>query len=206
MADDNRRLALRLVDGLDLPDGLLRVYRPGEEVEDEDGRVRALPRFFYEVPSWEAALQTALAPHFMLYEFVSVDVREDAAARAWPRYVPCAAALLAAALETFRRAVGETVFIAANGGYRSPAHALDQRDGSAAASPHQWGTAVDVYRVGDRWLEDEATINRYRDVVRDVLPGAWVRPYGTGPGATDDHLHLDFGYTLAVPHAAPDAA
>lgn len=202
MADANRRLALPLVDGLALSEPLRRVYRPDEEVADEGGHTRTLPRFFYEVESWETALQTALAPHFMLYEFVSVDVREDATARAWPRYVPCATALLAAALETFRQAVGDTVFIAANGGYRSPAHALDGRAGRPTASPHGWGTAVDIYRVGDVWLEDEATIERYRGIAQDVLPGAWVRPYGTGPGETDDHLHLDVGYTLAVPHAA----
>ena len=198
------RLGLALVDGLALPPALRRIHRPDETVEDERGRVRRLPRFFYEVPSWEAALQTALAPHFMLYEFVSVDVREAAGARAWPRYVPCAAALLAAHLDVLRRALGATVFIAANGGYRSPAHALDQE--ADGLSPHHWGTAADIYRVGDEWLEDEQAIGRVRSVVEDVVPGVWTRPYGTGPGEADDHLHLDLGYTLAVPHAAPDAA
>ncbi len=199
----SERLGLRLVDGLELPSALRRVHRPDERVENEHGRARRLPRFFYEVPSWEAALGTALAPHFMLYELVSVDVREDPAARAWPRYVPCAVTLLAAHLEALRRALGATVFIAANGGYRSPAHALD-REGEGF-SPHHWGTAADLYRVGDDWLEDERTIREVRAVAEDVLPGVWLRPYGTGPGEADDHLHLDLGYALAVPHAAPDA-
>lgn len=201
MPDRFHRLDLRLVDGLDLSDDLRRVHRPGEIVGDEAGRARALPRFFYEVPSWEAAIATRLTPHVSLYELVSVDVREDAAARAWPRYVPCAVAQLAAALEVVRQSVGERVLIAANGGYRSPAHAIDPRDGTF--SPHHWGTAADVYRIGDAWLEDEASITHYRDVVLDALPGVWVRPYGADEGETDDHLHLDLGYVVAVPHGAP---
>ena len=204
MPDGRAPLDLRLVDGFDLSDALRRVHRPGETVRDEDGRARVLPRFFYEVPSWEAALATPLTPHFALYEFVSLDVREDPAAREWPRYVPCAVVLLAGALEALRCALGERVLIAANGGYRTPAHALDR--GVGARSPHHWGTAADIYRVGDTWLEDEASIARHRDRVRDILPGAWVRPYGTGPGEADDHLHLDLGFAVSVPHGAPDAA
>jgi hypothetical protein len=53
-----------------------------------------------------------------------VDVREVEAMRTFPRYVPCAVALLATALEVFRAEVGTFVHIAANGGYRSPGHAL----------------------------------------------------------------------------------
>ena len=200
MAESLHRLDLRLVDGLDLSADLRRAHRPGETVRCEDGRERVLPRFFYEVPSWEAAVATALSPHFSLYEFVSVDVREDAAARAWPRYVPCAVVLLAAALDGLRRAVGERVLVAANGGYRSPAHARD-RDGRL--SPHQWGTAVDVYRVGDTWLEDEDEVLGFRRVVLDALPGAWIRPYGPGPGEADDHVHVDLGYVVSVPPGAP---
>jgi hypothetical protein len=193
-------LDLRLVDGADLPDELRRAHRPGERVRGEDGRERELPRVFYEVPSWEAAIATPLTPHVSLYELLSIDVREDAAARAWPRYVPCAVVLLAAALEVVRQAVGERVLIAANGGYRSPAHGIDPRDGTF--SPHHWGTAADLYRIGDTWLEDEASIARYRDVVLDVLPGAFVRPYGPGDGETDDHLHLDLGYAVSTPPGA----
>ena len=196
MADWLHRLDLRLVDGLDLSADLRRAHRPGEAVRCEDGATRALPRWFYEVPSWEAAVATPLAPHVSLYEVVSVDVREDAAARAWPRYVPCAVVLLAAALEAVRRSVGEKVLIAANGGYRSPAHARE-RDG--AFSAHAWGTAADVYRVGDTWLEDEDAIQRFGDRVLDVLPGAHVRAYAEA----DDHVHLDLGYAVSVPRGAP---
>jgi len=197
VADRLHALDLRLVDGLDLSDDLRRAHRPGETVRCEDGIERALPRWFYEVPSWEAAVATSLTPNFSLYEVVSVDVREDAAARAWPRYVPCAVVALAAALEVVREAVGERVLVAANGGYRSPAHAIDRAFGHV--SPHHWGSAADVYRVGDDYLEDEGSVTKLRGRVLDVLPGVWVRPYGTAPGEADDHLHLDLGYLTLDP-------
>ena len=199
MPELDHALDLRLVDGLDLPDALRQVHRPGETVACEDGRERVLPRYFYEVPSWEAAVETALAPHFRLYEFVSVDVREDAAARAWPRYVPCAVTLLAAVLEVVRQRAGERVLVSANGGYRTPAHALDA---GRPVSPHAWGTAADVYRIGDAWLEDEGAITRWREATLEALPGVWARPYGLDDGATDDHLHVDLGYAVSDPPGA----
>ena len=192
--------ALKLVDGLALPEALRQVHRPGETVPGEDGHRRELPRFFYEVPSWKMAVETNLTEHFSLYEFVSVDVREHPVARAWPRYVPCAVTLLAAHLEVLRCAFGERLLIAANGGYRSPAHGVDA---GRPLSPHHWGTAVDLYRVGDAYLEQEAAIARYRARIQSLLPGAWLRPYGEDAGAADDHLHLDLGYTLSVPRTAP---
>lgn len=193
------RGALTVVDGLALEPAVRRALRPGELLRDRDGRARRLPRFFFEVPSWEAARETPLAPHFEVWEFLNVDVREDAALRTrWPRYLPCAAALLASALEVLREEVGTYVHVSANGGYRSPAHAL-----STHASTHCWGTAANLYRVGDDWLDDPATIVRYQRVVRRVLPTAWVRPYGTGVGEAMDHLHVDLGWVVAVPHGSP---
>ena len=85
-----------------------------------------------------------LTPNFGLWEFIDVDVREAEPLRRFPRYVPCAVTLLARALERFRDHVGTFVHVAANGGYRSPAHAL-----TAHASPHCWGTAANIYRIGD---------------------------------------------------------
>jgi hypothetical protein len=38
------------------------------------------------------------------------------------------------------------------------------------------------------------------------MPGVWIRPYGSADGEADDHLHVDFGYTLiraAVRHGRP---
>jgi hypothetical protein len=173
------------------------VLRPGELLHDGQGRARRLPRFFYEVDTWEAARKVELAPHFTLSEFIHTDVREAGVLQGWPRYVPCAVTLLAAGLEVFRRQVGTYVFIAANGGYRSPSHAL-ARD----ASTHHWGTAANIYRVGDDYLDDGATIERYALMVQEVLPGAWVRPHGPEAGFADDHLHLDLGYVIQVPRDA----
>lgn len=201
MPEPTQPLPLRLVDGLTLSEPLRRTHRPDEVVEVEGGARRRLPRYFYEVPSWAAAVETDLTEHFALYEFVSVDVRESAAARAWPRYVPCAVTLLAAHLEVLRVGLGERVLIAANGAYRSPGHGVDA---GRPLSPHHWGTAVDLYRIGETWLEDEATIDRFRARVQALLPGVWIRPSGEDPGATDDHLHLDLGYVLTVPRDAPD--
>jgi hypothetical protein len=189
---------LRVVDGMGLDDEYRALLRPGELMRDRDGRLRRLPRFFYEIPSWNVALETPLSPNFEVWEFLNVDVREAEALRSdWPRYLPCAVSTLAAFLELLRREVGTYVHIAANGGYRSPAHAL-----STHASTHCWGTAANIYRVGDDWMDDQKTIARYARAAEKLLPGLYVRPYGGGLGEADDHLHVDLGWTLSVPHGA----
>lgn len=191
---------LRVVDALELPRELRRLLRPAELMDGRDGRRRRLPRWFFEVPSWEAALETDLAPHFKVWEFLNVDVREHPQQRLhWPRYLPLAVGLLAAALEVFRREVDTYVHIAANGGYRSPRHRLTE-----FASPHCWGTAANIYRVGDDWLDDEKTITKYSRLARRLSPAFWARPFGHGVGETDDHLHLDLGYTVVAPHGGGD--
>lgn len=194
---ETRRLPLRIVDGLRLPEAYRAVLRPGEILTDSEGRGRRLPRFFYEIDSWKTARQTQLAPDFRLHEFIQTDLHEARILHGFPRYVPCAVQLLAALLSVFRQRVGTYVHIAANGGYRSPAHA-HARD----ASPHHWGTAVNIYRIGDDFLDSEETIERYADVVREVLPMAWTRPYGHTYGFADDQLHLDLGYVTVVPREA----
>jgi hypothetical protein len=165
---------------------------------DEQGRPRRLPRYFYEISTWDEARRLDLSPNFGLWEFIQTDVREALPLRGFPRYVPCAITLLALCLERFRDAVGTFVHISANGGYRSPAHALSNH-----ASTHCWGTAVNVYRIGDVELDDREAIERFAAMARSVLPGVWTRPFGSGRGFTDDHLHLDFGYVVSVPREAP---
>jgi hypothetical protein len=189
---------LAVVDGLRLEKAVRDALMPGAVVRDDEGRARRLPRYFYEIPSWDDAMRLALTPDFALWEFIQTDVREAEPLRAFPRYVPCAVTLLAPALQRFREAVGSFVHVAANGGYRSPSHAV-----SGNASPHAWATAVNVYRIGDVYLDDREAIERYAAIARAVLPGVWTRPFGWGRGFTDDHLHLDFGYVVSIPREAP---
>jgi hypothetical protein len=163
-------------------------------VRDAIGRERQLPRYFYEVPSWNTAMSTKLTTDFLLWEFIQVDVRETSVLLNFPRYVPCAITLLAVCLQRFRDAVGTLVHVAANGGYRSPAHALSRN-----ASLHCWGTAANIYRIGDSYLDDRASIERFSAIARDALPGIWTRPYGQPAGFAEDHLHLDLGYVTSIP-------
>ena len=191
--------ALPVVDGLSLPASHRELLKPAERVVALDGRLRDLPRYFYEVESWTVALETPLTAHFGLWEFMDVDLREAAAVRTYPRYIPCAVTTLAAALEVFRIEAGAPVRIAANGGYRSPSHR-----GNRVTSPHSWAAAANIYRIGAEWLDSEDGIERYSALARRLLPFAWVRPYGADVGMADDHLHIDLGYVTLVPHGASE--
>jgi hypothetical protein len=194
---DHPRFPLRIVDGHRLPEAVRRALKPGALIVDEEGRARRLPRFFYQVDSWLTARELELAPNFRLHELIQTDLREAPVLHGFPRYVPCAIVLLAAALSLFRDRVGTLVHVAANGGYRSPGH---QR--SRAASTHCWGTAANVYAIGDELLDAPEAIERYASVARQALPHAYARPYGHGVGFADDHLHLDLGYVTVVPRNA----
>lgn len=194
MTGANPALGLRIIDGRRLEKRFRDVLNPGGVLCDAQGRARLLPRFFYEVPSWDVAMDTNLTPNFKLWEFVQTDVREAEPLRTFPRYVPCAVTMLAACLQLLRDAVDTYVHVSANGGYRSPAHALSRN-----ASTHCWGTAANIFKIGDTMLDDRQAIERYADAVREALPHAWTRPWHDA----DDHLHIDFGYVNAVPRDAP---
>lgn len=195
MPDPTDPLGLPIVDGLTLPKKLRTRLRPGEPFPDGFGGERTLPRYFYRVESWEQAKETNLAPNFGLYEFIRVDLHEDPAVRAWPRYVPCAVSLLAAHLSILRLSLGTYVHVSANGGYRSPAHA----HATGADSVHAWGTSASLFRIGDDWLCDRETIEKYRATVQELLPAVHVRPYGHGEAESDDHLHISLGPLEWVP-------
>lgn len=190
-------LPLPVVDALELDPGRRQLLRPNEVIEDAGARARRLPRFFYEVESWQAAMNLLVTEHFTLHEFMGVDVREAQSLRIFPRYVPCAVSVLAAHLELLRKEVGTLVHIAANGGYRSPAHRLSRN-----ASRHCWGVAANIYRIGDEFLDSRERIERYAKLVNRLLPAVFVRPYGHDPGFADDHLHVDLGYVLLTPQTA----
>ena len=191
---------LPVLDGCDLPDPHRRLLRPGEMMTSRNGQAHRLPRFFYVIESSAVAVGTQLTPNFALWEFIQVDLHEAALLRAYPRYVPCAVTMLAMAMEVFRATVGAPVRIAANGGYRSPAHA-----GSVSASPHCWGTAANIYRIGNDYIDTAERINRYADVAGRALAAAWTRPFGSAIGQADDHLHLDLGYVTVIPRDVSEA-
>lgn len=191
-------LPLPIVDGLHLRAPLRSLLMPGATVRDSRGRARRLPRFFYAIESWQAALDTRVTPHFALWEFLDVDLYEPLPVRTFPRYVPCAVTMLAAHLEVLRGAAGAPVHIAANGGYRSPSHLR-----SSAGSPHAWACAANIYRIGDDYLDDREKIEKYSALATTLLPSARTRPYGSDPGAVDDHVHIDIGHVIAVPMESP---
>jgi hypothetical protein len=186
---------LKVVDAFDLDDELRTILKPGEMVRDSQGRRHRLPRYFYEIPSKEAAMSTRLTPHFAINEFILSDLKEATRLQQYPRYIPCATRILAFYLEQFRAACGASVHIAVNGGYRSPSHKL-----ALNATPHMWGTAADVYRIGSTIVRTKEAIEKYNEIAEELSDEVNVLPYGhvTGKNA-DDHVHLDLGYITLVP-------
>src|SRR4051812_20635843 len=184
------------VDGRRLSKEYRDALSPGGMRCDATGIEHRLPRFFYEIPSWDYAMAVRLTQNFGLWELIQTDVREAAILQSFPRYIPCALPLLAFALEQFRAATGTFVHIAANGGYRSPGHQLS----CGLASPHCWGTAVNIYKIGDTLIDNADVHGRYAEIARQSLPGVHVRPFGTGRGEAEDHLHIDLGFVVTVPH------
>ena len=193
---------LRPLDGLNLSAEYRTLLRPGEAESDSSGTVHHLPRFLYEIGSWQDAHEIRLAPHFTLAELMLVDCREaELLLRQFPHYVPCAIILLATFLEDFRREVDAPVFISATGGYRSPAHQI-----GGAKSIHAWGTAANIYRIGDTFLNDAKSIERYGAIASSLGRAVLVRPFGRGAGETDDHLHLDLGFVSLSPRECSEAS
>jgi hypothetical protein len=186
---------LKVVDAFDLDDELRSILKPGEMVRDAQGRRHRLPRYFYEVPTHEIGVNTRLTPHFGLNEFILVDLKESPRLAQFPRYVPCAVRLLAFYMEQFRASAGGSIHVAVNGGYRSPAHKL-----AIGGTPHMWGTAADIYRIGSAILKTREMIEKYNVVAEDLSEDLYVLPYGhvTGRNA-DDHVHIDLGYLTLVP-------
>jgi hypothetical protein len=193
---------LRPIDGLNLSAEYRALLRPGEAEPDSAGNVHHLPRFFYEIGSWQDAHAIRLASHFTLAELMLVDCREaELLLRQFPHYVPCAVILLAMFLEDFRREVGAPVFISANGGYRSPAHQI-----GGAKSIHAWGTGANIYRIGDTFLDDARSIEKYGATASSLSRAVLIRPFGSKEGETDDHLHLDLGFVSLTPRECSEAS
>jgi len=192
---------MKIVDGMTLSAEHRALLRPCELLTDPCGGIHRLPRWFYEVESWQAAKAMRVTANFMLAELSTVDCREaDLLVRQLPHYVPCTLTVLGRYLQEFRLRAEAPVYVSVNGGYRSPAHKLTPQ----YATPHHWGTAADIYRVGDTWLESQKTIERYARIAESIGPEIHVKPFGHGPGETDDHLHLDLGFVTLVPHGCSE--
>jgi hypothetical protein len=187
--------SIKVVDACDLDDELRFLLKPGGMVLDAQKRRHRLPRYFYEIPSHEAATSIRLTQHFGLNELTLVDLKEHPRLQEFPRYIPCAVRVLAFYLEQLRKDAGGSVHIAVNGGYRSPSHKL-----SLNATPHMWGTAADIYRIGSTILKGKETIEKYNGIAEDSSDDLHVLPYGhvTGLNA-DDHVHIDLGYITVIP-------
>lgn len=195
MGSEAAAQGLKVVDGYEFDDELRAIFKPGVMMQDAQGRGHRLPRYFYEVPSHEAAVATRLTPQFGLNEFVLTDLKEAERLQGWPRYVPCAVRILAFYLQQFREKCGASVHITVNGGYRSPSHKL-----ALSGSPHLWGTAADIYKIGTTILRTEEDITRYNQVAASLGDDVCVLPYGHVLGqGVDDHLHIDLGYLTVVP-------
>jgi Peptidase M15 len=193
---------LHAIDGLELPEEYRALLRPDETESDSSGNAHHLPRFFYEISSWQDAHEIRLAPHFTLAELMLVDCREATLLlNQFPHYVPCTIVLLARLLEDFRREADAPVFISANGGYRSPKHQI-----GGAKSIHAWGTAANIYRVGDTFLDDAKSVEKYGAIAASLGPAVFVRPFGSDPGKTDDHLHIDLGFASLTPRECSEAS
>lgn len=194
-SDELETKGLKVVDAYDLDDELRAILKPGEMVRDSLGRRHRLPRYFYEIPSHEVAISTRLSAHFGLNEFILTDLKEAPRLQKYPRYVPCAVRVLAFYLEQFRIAAGASVHIAVNGGYRSPSHKLSQN-----ATPHMWGTAADIFRVGTSIVKTQELIEKYNAIAEELSDDVYVLPYGHVTGKTaDDHVHIDLGFITLIP-------
>jgi TIR domain-containing protein len=188
------QLSIKVVDAFDLDDELRSLLKPGEMMRDEQGRRHKLPRYFYEIPDHEVAASIRLTPHFGFSEFLLVDLKEAPRLREYPRYVPCAVRTLAFFLEQFRTAVGAPVHLSVNGGYRSPSHKL-----SSLGSPHMWGTAADIYRIGSIMLATRDAIEKFNAVAENMSDELNVSRFGHTTGTVADHLHFDLGYVTHIP-------
>jgi hypothetical protein len=68
------------------------------------------------------------------------------------------------------------------------------------ATPHMWGTAADVYRIGTAILKTKELIEKVNDLAEELSDDVMVLPYGHQLGTTaDDHVHIDLGYVLVIP-------
>ena len=111
--------------------------------------------------------------HFTVSEFIHTDVREAARAPGLPAVHP----VRNGSARVRARAVPRS-------GRHLRLHRRQRRvllasaRGTGAASPHCWGTAANIYRIGDTYLDTPETIRRFAALAREVIPTVWTRPLG----------------------------
>jgi len=57
--NESPNFPLRVVERTDATPEYRKALRPGEDWKDSAGRLRELPRYFYEVPSWDSAMKSS---------------------------------------------------------------------------------------------------------------------------------------------------
>jgi len=61
---DGGRFPLAVVDGVRLDKSVRDALLPGRIVYDSQGNARRLPRYFYEIPTWNHAMSLPLSANF----------------------------------------------------------------------------------------------------------------------------------------------
>jgi hypothetical protein len=195
---------MKIVDGLSLPKPQRDCLRPGDLLQDGCGETHRLPRFFYEVPSWDEAKQFKLTVNFTLAELILVDCRESRALfRHPPLYVPCAVTVLGRYLQEFRNRVEAP-------GLRQREWRLPIARASMGSQPARWSRQRSSLGGGRRIFIGSVTpgsmrrspIERHARIAQGIGPEVFVRSFGCGAGETDDHLHLDLGFVTLMPHGS----
>ena len=147
----------------------------------EDGALHHLPRFFFEVPSWEEAHRCA-SRSLCLSELITSIRAKPICSCTPPSLVPCAILALAR-ISRFPPRNGRAGVYHANGGYRL------LPTGQSRRVLHNWGTARTFIASGDIYLNDEKSITRHASIARRS-----ARRFLSGPKDGDDHLQVDLGY------------
>ena len=127
---------------------------PGGTLCDHAGRARVLPRYFYEMPTWEQARARICPPLHALGIHPDRRSRGGPAPR-FPAVRPVRNDSAGVRLEQLREAVGTYVHIAANGGYCSPRHS------ERARRPAQLGH-------GGQHLSNRRHVSRHPEAIGDT--------------------------------------
>jgi hypothetical protein len=174
----------------------LSLFRPSELISTG----RHLPRYYFVLTS-ALDLKKSLTDHFQLKECLSGE--EVSSSISFPYYVPVATIRLVEALELLRSKLGNHPISCT--GFRSPMHSLYQSGNRNKASPHRFGTAIDIQAVGGNKINSQADLDFVysaaldRQVIlsqrrNDLSTLGFEYAESAAEMGTIDHAHLDLGY------------